>query len=79
MRSNEINFSLLKIVRFVFLGLMLALGRPAQAGQRGMIDDPDGYVNLREDKSEEAPRREGRKSPGGSAKIGHEGGAAETF
>jgi hypothetical protein len=54
MRSNEINFSLLKIVRFVFLGLMLALGRPAQAGQRGMIDDPDGYVNLREDMSEEA-------------------------
>jgi hypothetical protein len=43
-----------QIVRFVFLGLTLALAQLAQAGQRGVINDPDGYVNLREGKSVEA-------------------------
>ena len=41
-------------MRFVFLGLTLALTQLAQAGQRGVINDPDGYVNVREGKSVEA-------------------------
>jgi hypothetical protein len=45
---------LLNIVRFVFLGLTLALAQLAQAGQRGVINDPNGYVNVREGKSVEA-------------------------
>jgi hypothetical protein len=37
-------------MRLVFLGLTFALAALAQAGQRGVINDPDGFVNVREGK-----------------------------
>lgn len=42
----------MRILRFVLFAVSLV--RLAQAGDRGVIDDPDGYVNVRADKSAEA-------------------------
>ncbi|MEP6777830.1 MAG: SH3 domain-containing protein, partial [Chthoniobacterales bacterium] len=37
----------MKIVAWIAFGLCLALTRSEAEGTRGVIDDPDGYVNVR--------------------------------
>src|SRR5918996_4107151 len=53
--AGESFFHLMKAWRFVLLGFVLTLTPLAQAQQAGVIDDPDGYVNVRAGKNAESP------------------------
>jgi hypothetical protein len=45
----------MKAWRFVLLGFVLTVTPLTQAQQAGVIDDPDGYVNVRAGKNAESP------------------------
>src|ERR687892_1935986 len=53
--AGESFFHLMKAWRFVLLGFVLTVTPLAQAQRAGVIDDPDGYVNVRAGKNADAP------------------------